>query len=187
LRQNIPKHAVEGKLTAHWHAQHPDLISGEHSAAALLEQIKKEKEESLFRKNELLYRKESLMFDRIIKRMREKIHIRQYVMTLHAEEEMDDDGLFIDDVERIILTGEIIERQKDYVTGEWKYLVKGQTIMYRQGIAVAKLSLTGKLFIITVPCRVRAGEKICYVITVAKRGRARVMSIVFTVKVRTSC
>lgn len=90
------------------------------------------------------------MFERIIKRMREKIRTRQYVMTLHADEEMDDDGLSIDDIERIILTGEIIERQKDYVTGEWKYLVKGQTTMYRQGITVAKLSLTGRLFIITV-------------------------------------
>ena len=37
-------------------------------------------------------------------------------MTLHAEEEMDDDGLSIFDVERALLTGEIIERQKDYQT-----------------------------------------------------------------------
>ena len=35
------------------------------------------------------------MFDRILKRMREKIRTRRYVMTLHAEEEMDDDGLLL--------------------------------------------------------------------------------------------
>jgi len=29
------------------------------------------------------------MYDRILKQMREKIRTRQYVMTLHAEEEMD--------------------------------------------------------------------------------------------------
>ncbi|WP_353740573.1 DUF4258 domain-containing protein [Desulfoferrobacter suflitae] len=45
--------------------------------------------------------------------MREKIRTRQYVMTVHAEEEMDEDGLSIFDVERCILTGEIIARQKD--------------------------------------------------------------------------
>lgn len=44
------------------------------------------------------------MFERILKRMREKIRQRQYVMTLHAEEEMNDDDLTIYDVERGILT-----------------------------------------------------------------------------------
>ncbi len=54
------------------------------------------------------------MFNRVLKQMREKVRTRQYVMTLHAEEEMDDDGLTIFDVERGILTGEVVERQKDH-------------------------------------------------------------------------
>jgi hypothetical protein len=57
--------------------------------------------------------------------MRERIRTRHYVMTLHAEEEMDEDGLTIFDVERGILTGKIIERQKDHNLGDWKYLVQG--------------------------------------------------------------
>ncbi len=32
------------------------------------------------------------MYDRILKQMREKIQTRQYVMTIHAEEEMTDDN-----------------------------------------------------------------------------------------------
>ena len=52
--------------------------------------------------------------------MREKVRYRHYVMTLHAEEEMNDDDLTIFDVERALLTGEIIERQRDHKTGEWK-------------------------------------------------------------------
>ncbi len=40
------------------------------------------------------------MYERILKRMREKIRTRRYVMTLHAEEEMYDDGLTIFDIER---------------------------------------------------------------------------------------
>lgn len=90
------------------------------------------------------------MYDRILKRMREKIRTRQYVMTLHAEEEMVDDNLSIFDVERVILTGRIIERQKDRVTAEWKYLIEGETVASELAVVVAKLSVTGKLVIITV-------------------------------------
>lgn len=71
------------------------------------------------------------MLERLLKRMREKIRARQYVMTVHAEEEMDEDGLSIFDVERCILTGEIIARQKDHETDEWKYLVKGRSLTGR--------------------------------------------------------
>jgi hypothetical protein len=63
------------------------------------------------------------MFERILQQMREKVRALRYVMTLHAEEEMDGDGLSIFDVEQVILTGQIVERQKDAETGEWKYLV----------------------------------------------------------------
>lgn len=82
--------------------------------------------------------------------MREKIRVRQYVMTLHAEEEMVNDGLTIFDVERCILTGKIIERQKDHDSGEWKYLIKGKSLGGDRVISTAKLSITGKLVIITV-------------------------------------
>jgi hypothetical protein len=67
------------------------------------------------------------MYGRILKRIQAKIRIRQYVMTLHAEEEMDDDELSIFDIERCILTGKIIERQKDRDTEEWKYVIEGQS------------------------------------------------------------
>jgi len=49
------------------------------------------------------------VFERILKRLREKIRTRQYVMTLHAEEEMNDEGFTIYDIERGILTGKILE------------------------------------------------------------------------------
>ena len=90
------------------------------------------------------------MFKRILRRMREKIRSRQYILTLHAEEEMVDDGLTIFDVESGILTGEIIERQKDYETEGWKYLVYGETLTGDDVIVVTKLNLSGKLVIITV-------------------------------------
>lgn len=90
------------------------------------------------------------MFERIIEEIREKVRLRQYVMTLHAEEEMSDDELTIFDIERCLLTGEIVERQKDSNTGEWKYLVKGQTVADDKIIVVLKISPTEKLVFITV-------------------------------------
>lgn len=90
------------------------------------------------------------MFDRILKQMREMIRKRQYVMTLHAEEEMNEDALSIYDVEHGILTGKIIERQRDETTGEWKYCIRGNTLNADEVEIVTKLSPTGKLVIITV-------------------------------------
>jgi len=48
------------------------------------------------------------VFERILNQLREKVRARQYVMTLHANEEMDEDGLTIFDVESILLSGNII-------------------------------------------------------------------------------
>ena len=90
------------------------------------------------------------MYDRVLKAMRHRIRTRRYVMTLHAEEEMAGDNLSIFDVERVILTGKITDRQKDPATAEWKYLVEGETLAKAGAVVVAKLSITGKLVIITV-------------------------------------
>jgi uncharacterized protein DUF4258 len=85
------------------------------------------------------------LFARILERMREKVRNRQYVMTLHAEEEMVEDGLTLSDVERTILVGKITERQRDLQTDEWKYRLRGDSTE-----AIAKIGPTGKLVIITV-------------------------------------
>ena len=82
--------------------------------------------------------------------MREKVRKREYVVTIHARREMLDDDFTIYDIERGILTGEILERQKDQLTAEWKYRVKGKTISSDDIELIAKLSPTNKLVIITV-------------------------------------
>ena len=91
------------------------------------------------------------MYERELKRMREKIRLRQYVMTIHADEEMDDDGLTIFDVENAILIGEIVERQKDRETKEAKYLVRGQSLNGTDFVVVVtKFGFVGKLITLTV-------------------------------------
>lgn len=72
-------------------------------------------------------------------------------MTIHAEEEMDNDGLTVFDVESVILTGEIIERQRDRKTREHKYLVRGETVDgFRHAVVVSRFGPTDKLVILTV-------------------------------------
>lgn len=69
---------------------------------------------------------------------------------MHAEDEMNIDGLAIYDVENVVLTGQIVERQRDRASSEWKYLIAGQSIGGDDVAVVAKLGLTGKLVFITV-------------------------------------
>ena len=90
------------------------------------------------------------MYKRVLMRMREKVRRREYVVTAHARKEMIDDDFAIYDVERGILTGEILERQKDQITAEWKYRINGKIISGDEIELIVKLSPTNKLVIITV-------------------------------------
>jgi hypothetical protein len=90
------------------------------------------------------------VFDRILKEMRDKIRKLEYIVSIHADEEMNDDSLTIFDVERCILAGMILERQKDKATAEWKYRIRGKSLTDETVEVIAKLSPTGKMVIITV-------------------------------------
>ena len=90
------------------------------------------------------------MFPGILRILKECVKHNEYVVTLHADEEMDEDELSIFDVERAILDGDIIERQQDKDPSGWKYIVRGQTIDGSHIIVVVKIGTTGKMVIITV-------------------------------------
>lgn len=90
------------------------------------------------------------MYDRVLKRMRELVRTGNYVMTLHAENEMDADGMSISDIENIVLTGRMTHRQKDRVSGQWKYLVTGESLTRDSATTVAKIGPSGTLVFITV-------------------------------------
>lgn len=92
------------------------------------------------------------MFEKERDRIRSLVRSLNYVMTIHAEEEMINDGLSIFDVEATLLNGEIIEHQKDQNTFESKYLVAGKTNADENIVVVTKFGSgsTSKLVIITV-------------------------------------
>lgn len=82
--------------------------------------------------------------------IRECVRSLNYVVSLHASEELDDDNLTILDLENILLTGEIAERQRDRQTREVKAVVRGSTLAGHEAEAVVKIGPPGTLFVITV-------------------------------------
>ena len=85
-----------------------------------------------------------------IAQLRHLIRTLSYVVTTHAADELEDDNLSILDLENIVLTGEIIEHQRDRSTREVKYVIQGSTLEGIAGEVVAKVGPTGKLIVITV-------------------------------------
>jgi hypothetical protein len=90
------------------------------------------------------------MFEQVLQEIRSKVRLSEYVVTIHADEEMDDDQLAIADVEFCILSGEILERQRDRSTGESKYRVQGRSLDGLPMETIVKIGATGKVVIITV-------------------------------------
>lgn len=85
-----------------------------------------------------------------ISRFRHLIRTLNYVVSTHAAEELEHDELTILDLENIVLTGQIIARQRDPQTREVKCVIAGIT---RDGAAaqvVAKVGASGRLVVITI-------------------------------------
>ncbi len=85
-----------------------------------------------------------------ITQFRGLIRALNYVVSTHAAEELDDDNLTILDLENIILTGKIIERQRDRQTREVKCVIRGFTLDGHEAETVVKIGPTEKLVVITV-------------------------------------
>jgi len=85
-----------------------------------------------------------------ISRLRDLIRSLNYAVSIHAAEELEDDNLTILDFENIILTGAIVERQRDRQTREVKYIVRGNALSSVLAEAAVKIAPDGNLFVITV-------------------------------------
>ncbi|MGH8488098.1 MAG: DUF4258 domain-containing protein [Gammaproteobacteria bacterium] len=85
-----------------------------------------------------------------ISQLRDLIRSLNYVVSIHAAEELDDDNLTILAHENIILTGAIIERQRDRQTREVKCVIRGFTLDDLEAETTVKIGPTGRLVVITV-------------------------------------
>ena len=86
---------------------------------------------------------------RLIDRLRAKIRAGEYIVPVHAADELDDDEISIFDVENIVLSGQIVERQRDAQTRERKYVVRGKTLAGEAACSVVKIGPTGTVVVIT--------------------------------------
>ena len=78
------------------------------------------------------------------------IRTLSYIVSTHAADEIEDDNLSILDLENIILTGQIVERQRDRTTRETKYVIQGITLEGDAGEVVVKVGHNGRLVVITI-------------------------------------
>ena len=85
-----------------------------------------------------------------ISQFRHLIRTLNYVVSTHAAEELEDDNLSILDLENIVLTGQITERQRDAQTHEVKCVVAGITLDGSAAETVVKVGFGGKLIVIIV-------------------------------------
>jgi hypothetical protein len=90
------------------------------------------------------------MFERELKRFRSLVRARQYILTIHALEETGEDDVFDEDIEKVIPTGQIVERQVDRATRERKYVFTRRDRAGEPVGVVVKMDSTGKAVVITV-------------------------------------
>lgn len=87
---------------------------------------------------------------RLIDRIREKIRLREYDMTVHAMEEMAEDDLDILDVEEAVLAGRVVRTDRRGPQGT-KYIVQGLALDHETFVGiVGRFTSTNRFLIITV-------------------------------------
>ncbi len=90
------------------------------------------------------------MYEPILQRMRQCVQQGRYYLSIHALEEMDDESIGRYDIEYTIRTGKIIERQRDWGTGEYKYRILGSRYAGQRMEVVARLDTKECIVVITV-------------------------------------
>jgi hypothetical protein len=85
---------------------------------------------------------------RPLDRIRQAIRDGHYHITPHALEEMADDGLKVEDIEHLLLTGDLIRRLTQDPRGE-RYVIGGPSLDGREARVVCRFLPSGKLRVIT--------------------------------------
>jgi hypothetical protein len=85
-----------------------------------------------------------------ISHLRHLIRTLGYVVSTHAADELADDNLSFYNLESIVPTGQVTQRQRDASTRETKYVVRGSTRDGQAAEAGVKIGRTGRLVVVTV-------------------------------------
>jgi Domain of unknown function (DUF4258) len=86
----------------------------------------------------------------LIERIRQKILLRDYDLTVHAIEEMAEDDLDFLDIEQAVLSGQVVRRHKHDPRGT-KYTIEGLAVDGERVVGiVGRFHATDRFLIITV-------------------------------------
>ena len=85
------------------------------------------------------------MASRLLERLRGHIRENRYVISWHATEELEEDGLDLLDATNIVFTGTIVSIQREESSREHKYVIQGQCLAGEASCVVVKLGGTGKV------------------------------------------
>jgi len=66
------------------------------------------------------------LFEGELRRFRAAVREQRFELSTHAFMELHSDALTLFDLESVVLTGRIVERQRDRTTGEKKYVIEGR-------------------------------------------------------------
>jgi len=84
----------------------------------------------------------------VIKQIRKKIRTGNYELTKHAEEEREEDGLEVVDLESAVINGKIVKKLTHNPRGI-RYVVRGYATDERIVRVVCRILASGKLRIVT--------------------------------------
>jgi hypothetical protein len=87
------------------------------------------------------------MYPRALDRIRALVRQGEYILSIHAENEMADDRFTEQDLEAAILNGRIARRERDRI-GRAKYVIEGTALDRRGMTAVAQFFQTRQLIVI---------------------------------------
>ena len=76
------------------------------------------------------------MHKKALLRIQQKVQSNQYYITDHAIDEARKDKFSGRDILQGILSGEIVQRQKDWLKGAWKYRIHGKSTQAGRKIGV---------------------------------------------------
>jgi hypothetical protein len=77
------------------------------------------------------------MYPRILQQIQAFIRRGEYILSIHVENELEDDGFTDQDLETAILNGEIVRRERDNI-GRPKYVIEGTALDGRGLTAVVQ-------------------------------------------------
>jgi hypothetical protein len=94
---------------------------------------------------------------RDIERIREKIRLRAYDMTVHAADEMAEDDLDILDVEQAVFNGKVVRIEKDDPRGA-KYVIEGLAMDGETSVGVVGRFVSAERYLIITIYEVNKDE-----------------------------